>query len=237
MRKPRGDACGDPVSSAPGMHRTAVSTSPSTRHTASGSAASETPWAARAVPGTAPGRAAGSAGLAHGVSLAADADAVWRVLGDVETAVRCMPGAELTGPPEASPLGFRMATAIGPMRATFEGTATLAYDENARAGSMEGEGRDSRSRSTGRGRIEFAISPSGNGCDLTLSLLYSIEGPLAQFSRGAVVDAVVEALVERFAANVAAAASGEPVADAAPAGGLGLALAGLWKRLKRWLSG
>ena len=192
---------------------------------------------ARVAPDTTPGRVPGSAGPAHRVSLAAHPDAVWRVLRDVETAVRCMPGAALTGPPEASPLAFRMAAAIGPMRATFEGTATIAYDDDARAGAMEGEGRDTRSRSTGRGRVAFAVSPSGIGCELTVSLAYAIEGPLAQFSRGAVVDAVVEALVERFAANVAAAASGEPVEDAAPAGGVGLALAALWKRLKRWLSG
>ena len=191
----------------------------------------------RAVPGTIAGRAAGSAGPVHKVTLAADADAVWGVLRDAESAVRCMPGAELTGPPQASPLGFRMAAAIGPMRATFEGTATLAYDEDARAGSMEGEGRDTRSRSNGRGRVEFAVTPSGAGCDLRVSLVYTIEGPLAQFSRGAVVDAVVEALVERFAANVAAAASGKSVEDAAPAGAAGLALAVLWKRVKRWLSG
>jgi carbon-monoxide dehydrogenase small subunit len=174
---------------------------------------------------------------AHGVLLAADADAVWRILGDIETAVRCMPGAELTGPPQRSPLEFRMAAAIGPMRATFEGTAMLDYDEDKRAGSIEGEGRDTRSRSTARGRVEFAVSPSGAGSELTVSLVYSIEGPLAQFSRGAVVDAVVEELVERFAGNVAAAAAGAPVEDAAAAGGVGLALTGLWKRLKRWLSG
>jgi carbon-monoxide dehydrogenase small subunit len=67
-----------------------------------------------------------------------------------------------------------------------------------------------------------------------VSLAYAIEGPLAQFSRGAVVDAVVEALVERFAANVAVAAAGAPVEDAGPAGGVGLVVEGLWKRLKRW---
>ena len=75
---------------------------------------------------------------------------------------------------------------------------------------------------------------TGRGCELTVSLDYSIEGPLAQFSRGAVVDAVVEQLIARFARNVAAAASGETVADTAPAGGITLVLAGLWQRCRRW---
>ncbi len=174
---------------------------------------------------------------AHGVLLAADPDAVWQILSDIETAARCMPGAELTGPPQASPVAFRMAAAVGPMRATFEGTAVPDYDQDRRTGSIEGEGRDTRSRSIARGRVEFAVSPSGAGCQLTVSLAYSIEGPLAQFSRGAVVDAVVEELVQRFADNVAAAATGAPVEDAAAAGGVGLVLTGLWTRLKRWLSG
>lgn len=195
------------------------------------------PSAAPAEPARAASGTADGAGAAYRVDLGADPDAVWRVLRDVETAVRCMPGAELTGPADASPIGFSMAAAIGPMRATFEGAAVLDYDDDRRKGSIAGEGRDTLSRSTARGRVEFAVSPSGSGCALAVSLDYSIEGPLAQFSRGAVVDAVVEALVERFASNVATAAAGGPVEDAASAGGVGLALRGLWKRLKRWLAG
>jgi len=187
---------------------------------------------ARATSGSADG-----ADAAYRVDLGAHPDAVWRVLRDVQSAVRCMPGAELTGPADASPVGFSMAVAIGPMAATFEGAAVLEFDDDRRTGSIGGEGSDTVSRSTARGRVEFAVSPSGTGCELAVSLDYSIEGPLAQFSRGAVVDAVVEALVERFAGNVAAAAAGGPVKDAASAGGVGLALRGLWKRLKRWLSG
>ena len=46
---------------------------------------------------------------------------------------------------------------------------------------------------------------------------------------------VVEQIMERFARNMAAAASGKTVSDAAPAGGIGLLLTGLWRRLRRWL--
>ena len=175
------------------------------------------------------------AGTGHRIRLDAPPDAVWQVLRDPAAAVRCMPGAELTGPADESPLAFRMTAAVGPMRAAFEGTATVDYDDAGRSGVIEGSGHDTRSRSTARGRVDFAVQPAGSGSELSVSLDYAIEGPLAQFSRGAVVDAVVEQIMERFARNMAAAASGKTVSDAAPAGGIGLLLTGLWRRLRRWL--
>jgi carbon-monoxide dehydrogenase small subunit len=169
----------------------------------------------------------------HRVTLDAAPPEVWRVLRDPSTAVRCMPGAELTSEPDASPLTYRMAAAVGPMKATFEGTASVRYDDGAMSGSIDGEGRDQRSRSTARGQVQFTVSPTTTGSEMTVKLDYAISGPLAQFSRGAVVDAVVEQMVERFARNVAAAASGRTVSDA-PVGGVGLVMSALLKRLRSW---
>lgn len=190
-----------------------------------------------AAPGT-PGRGSES-GPRHEVTLAIAPDALWPALQDVATVVRCLPGASLTGPADVGgPLSFEMVVAIGPMRARFEGVANVTFDDPRRTGVMEGSGCDVRSRSTGEGRVEFSVRPSpAGGSVLTLGLRYTLKGPLAQFSRGAVVDAVVEQLLEEFAANVAAAAAGEDV-DAAPAaGGIGLVLSALWKRLRRRLGG
>ena len=174
----------------------------------------------------------------HEITLAVAPDTLWPVLQDVATVVRCLPGASLAGPAHTDPLSFEMAVAIGPMRARFEGAAHVTFDGPRRTGVIEGSGRDTRSRSTGEGRVEFSVQPSRTGGSvLALGLQYTLKGPLAQFSRGAVVDAVVEQLLERFAANVAAAASGENVDPAPPPGGIALALSALWKRLRRWVAG
>ena len=71
---------------------------------------------------------------------------------------------------------------------------------------------------------------------LTLALQYTLKGPLAQFSRSAVVDAIVEQLLDRFAANLATVASGRKAGASPPLGGLGLAITAFRSRLRRWLA-
>ena len=194
-----------------------------------------------ASPGTRPDHASSvpqtAAGSEHEVPLAIAPDTLWLVLRDIATVVRCLPGASLTGPPDADPLSVRMTVAIGPMRARFDGTARVAFDDRKHTATIEGSGHDARSRTTSEGRIELSVRPSPTGgAVLALRLRYALKGPLAQFSRGALVDAVVEQLLGRFADNLSSVAEGKEV-SAPPIGGFGLTLAALWERLRRWLTG
>ena len=193
-----------------------------------------------ASPGTRPGHASSvpqTAGSEHEIALAIAPDTLWLVLRDIATVVRCLPGASLTGPPDADPLSVRMTVAIGPMQARFDGTARVAFDDRKHTATIEGSGHDARSRTTSEGRIELSVRPSpAGGAVLALRLRYALKGPLAQFSRGALVDAVVEQLLGRFADNLSSVAEGEEV-SAPPIGGFGLTLAALWERLRRRLTG
>ena len=180
--------------------------------------------------------ARGASGSEHRVTLPVALDALWPNLRDVATVVRCLPGASLGGPADADPLELRMAIAVGPIRAQFESVVGVTFDDRQRTGVIEGRGYDPRTRSSGEGRIEFSAEASRTGGSvLSLSLQYTLKGPLAQFSRGALVDAVVEKLLERFAANLASAAAGKE-ADSSPLGGIGLAVAASWRRLRRWMT-
>ena len=125
-----------------------------------------------------------------------------------------------------------MTVAIGPMRARFEGGAHVSFDDRHRTATIDGSGQDTRSRSTGEGRIELAVLPATTGGSiLRLRLRYALKGPLAQFSRGAVVDAVIEQLLQQFAANIASTAGGNEVGSAPTVGALALATAAI----RRWL--
>ena len=171
------------------------------------------------------------------IPIAIAPDSLWHVLKDIGTVVRCIPGASLAGPPNADPLPLDMTVAIGPMKARFEGSAHVAFDDRRHEATIEGSGHDARSRSTGQGRIELAVRPSEAGDSiLRLRLHYALKGPLAQFGRGAVVDAVVEQLLERFTANLVSAAAGKEVDSSPPLGGLGLAVAAFRRWLRRWLT-
>ena len=176
-------------------------------------------------------------GSEHEVALAIAPEPLWHLLGDIPTVVRCLPGASLAGPPHADPLALEMTVAIGPMRARFEGGARVSFDDRHRTATIEGSGQDARSRSTGEGRIELAVLPATTGSSiLRLRIRYVLKGPLAQFSRGAVVDAVVEQLLERFAANLASTAGGGEVGSAPAVGVLALATAAVGRWVRRWLT-
>ena len=173
-------------------------------------------------------------GSEHEVALAIAPDPLWQVLRDIPTVVRCLPGAALAGPPHADPLALEMTVAIGPMRARFEGSAHVSFDDRRRTATLDGSGQDTRSRSTGEGRIELAVLPAATGGSiLRLRLRYALKGPLAQFGRGAVVDTVVEQILERFAANLASTAGGSEVGSAPTVGVLALATAAIGRWLTR----
>ena len=175
-------------------------------------------------------------GSEHEITLEIAPDALWPVLQDIATVVRCVPGASLTGPPTANPVSLDMTVAIGPMRARFEGTAYVTFDNRRRTATIDGSGHDARSRSTSHGRIDLSLRPSGTaGSIVTLRLHYTLRGPLAQFSRGAIVDAVVERILERFAANLASVAKGEETESQSPLGALSLAAGAIRRWLRRWL--
>ena len=167
--------------------------------------------------------------------VSASPDMLWATLRDVPRMVRALPGAELAGPPEERPLRLRLIAAIGPMRASFAGEADVSFDDDARSGQIEGRAHDRASRSTSEGRVRFQVTgtPAG-GAELDLAIRYRIRGPLAQFSRGPVVDAVIEQILARFAENLAAAAAGEAISQTPPPGGVRLLLAAA-ATVRRWL--
>ena len=158
----------------------------------------------------------------------ASPDRLWGILRDVPRVVEALPGAALTGGPDDQPLRLRLTVAIGPMRPSFDGEAEVSWDDDTRSGRIEGRADDAASRSSADGRVRFRVLEApddSGGAALELAIRYRIRGPLAQFSRGPVVDAVMEQLLARFAANLEAAAAGRAIADTPPPGGLRLLLA------------
>ncbi len=163
---------------------------------------------------------------------------LWEILRDVPRMVEALPGAALVGRSDEMPLRLRLTVAIGPMRPSFDGQAEVSWDDDTRSGRIEGRADDAASRSTGEGQVRFRVleAPKSGGAALELAIRYRIGGPLAQFSRGPVVDAVMEQLLARFAANLEAVAAGRAIADAPPPGGLRLLLAAAVAALRRWLT-
>ncbi|HVR54583.1 MAG TPA: SRPBCC domain-containing protein, partial [Pseudorhodoferax sp.] len=138
------------------------------------------------------------------------ADAVWAFMGDLPAVAGCLPGATIESQ-DGDKLKGRIAIKFGPMSAAFAGAARLERDDAQRRAVLRGAGQDSLSQSRAQGDIAYrieALSP-----ELTrvhVDMLYSLQGPLAQFSRSGLVKDFVRRMVADFGQQVALRLGGAP---------------------------
>ncbi|HYC37209.1 MAG TPA: 2Fe-2S iron-sulfur cluster-binding protein [Usitatibacter sp.] len=172
--------------------------------------------------------------IAESVSFEHPAEAVWRVLADLERVARCLPGAQITSI-EGERVKGRLRIRFGPIASSFDIEGVSSRDEVEREGEVSGQGRDSLTGSRARGRIAFAVLEAGSPgrCRLDVRLGFSIQGMLAQFSRGALVQDLARQLIAQFAENLSAELEGRAAVSAGPAEMNSLAL--LWGSLRRLL--
>ncbi len=137
---------------------------------------------------------------------------VWAAFADMPRVAACLPGAEITSSTPDSLKG-KVTTRLGPMKASFAGAASLERRDADHSGMIRGAGTDSLSGSRARGDIGYRLEQAGAGTRVTVSIDYSLQGPLAQFSRGGLVREFVRKMVSDFAANLDRDLSGQaPVA-------------------------
>jgi carbon-monoxide dehydrogenase small subunit len=132
----------------------------------------------------------------------ADVDAVWKLLSDFPLIASCLPGAELAEYDD-NHLKGRMAVKLGPIRAAFAGSASVARDDARRIGQIRGAGNDRGSGSRTRANATYIVEKDpGSGSRVSIAVEYNLQGPLAQFSRSGLAQEVGRLLVQEFAANL-----------------------------------
>jgi len=191
-----------------------------------------------AVEGTAPVEAAapaahsGTAQIEESILVkGCDAARLWQILEDTKAAAACIPGAHIDRY-DGRELAGGVRIAFGPIRANFTGTATVERDDAARQAQLLGSGTDAQSRTGASVKITYRVSADDKTSDaarLLIGMDYTVQGPLAQFSRSELVRSLVRQLLREFGRNLEKMASGEAVTQA-PAAGLN-AFALIW----RWL--
>lgn len=172
--------------------------------------------------------------MSQSVSVAAPSHEVWTALKDMNVLAQCLPGAEVDSFDGRTVQG-RMGVRFGPIKASFGGEADVSFDDAARTGRISGSGRDGGSGSRVNGEIAFVLREKGPASSVVdVTLRYRVAGPLAQFSRGALVQNLVGHLAGVFSDNLAARLAG------APATGRPKALSAfgmLMAALRSWLRG
>jgi carbon-monoxide dehydrogenase small subunit len=168
--------------------------------------------------------------------IAAPPARVWAALADFPKVAACLPGAELIEHDQRSVKG-QLRVKLGPMAASFAGSATVQRDDAAMTGGARGAGTDSGSRSRTRGELGYRLTPEAGGQQtrVAVTVQYDLQGPLAQFSRSNLARDFATRLVGEFAANLnRALGAGGTHTDEEP-GALNLAAliwSVIWGRLK-----
>ena len=79
----------------------------------------------------------------------------------------------------------------------------MERDGAAMRGTIKGAGSDGGTGSRTRGEIEYALGLApGGGTRVSVTIRYSLQGPLAQFSRSGVARDLARRLIGQFAANL-----------------------------------
>jgi carbon-monoxide dehydrogenase small subunit len=206
--------------------------------------ATDTGTAAALAPATPPAEEAADAGAsANGTRIKGQftvpysAEEVWRFMADLPAVAACLPGAELNEQVGNRVKG-RVAIKFGPMSASFNGAARLERDEATRSAVLKGAGQDTLSQSRANGDVAYRLvelSPTSTRVDV--DLLYSLQGPLAQFSRSGLVKDFVGRLIQELGKNVALRMDPTRTPDAqlppARLNAMSLGWSVLWSRIRR----
>jgi len=165
-------------------------------------------------------------------------DSVWAFMADLPAVAGCLPGAVLTEIAGEKVKGH-IAIKFGPMSARFDGAARLQRDDALKRGVLKGAGQDSLSNSKAAGDIAYQLKAlSAHETEVAVDLQYSLQGPLAQFSRSGLVRDFVRRMIADFGKSVARrmdpTLSDAERNQAVRLNPVAMFFGVLWERVKRW---
>lgn len=169
-------------------------------------------------------------------SVAYPPEQVWAFMADLEAVAGCLPGANLEENDGERVKGF-IAIKFGPMAAKFAGAARLTRNEEQRSGMLKGGGQDTISQSRANGEITYRVLSDNAGATLVeVEMLYSLQGPLAQFSRSGLVKDFVARMILDFGRNVERRMDpdAKPSTEPARLNVFALGMSIIWNRIKGW---
>ncbi len=198
--------------------------------------------AAAASSGAAPSAASGKGtSVKGGFNVDFPAPKVWEFMSDLKAVAACLPGAVIESQ-DGNEVKGRIAIKFGPMNAAFKGVATLERDDADMSAVLRGSGQDSLSQSRAKGDVSYRVtSMADDRSRVDVDLLYSLQGPLAQFSRSGLVQDFVKRMIADFGRNVSLRLGQPEGADAplpqAEFSPFKMFMGVLWARIKRLFGG
>jgi carbon monoxide dehydrogenase subunit G len=145
---------------------------------------------------------------------------VWKRMNDVNFVAQCLPGASIVEDLGEHRYKGRLSVKVGPMAASFEGEVSIESQPQRWTAVVSGKGADARSSSRATGAMTYRLtegsSPAATRVDVISDI--NLAGPLAQFSKGAVMQEVANRITAEFVKNFEQALSAAPgAAQSGPA--------------------
>ncbi len=164
-------------------------------------------------------------------------DVVWEFFQDVPSVAQCLPGAELTGQEEDGSYQGQLSAKMGPMTATFEGTAKVTPDMAAMTAVIEGKGVDKRGGSRGQVKVAYAVVAQDADTKVIIDADIVLSGPAAQFGRTGLINEMSKRLIVDFVSCLEAKLEAETAEEAeavtaTEVKGVSLFFASLWAWFK-----
>lgn len=134
---------------------------------------------------------------------------VWDKFSDVHFVAECLPGASIVGELGGNRYKGRMSVKVGPMAAAFNGEVSIETNENDWSGVVSGKGADSGSSSRATGTMTYVVADGDAPGTTRVGIVSDINlaGPLAQFSKGPIVQEIANRITAAFVANFEARVS------------------------------
>jgi carbon monoxide dehydrogenase subunit G len=149
---------------------------------------------------------------------------VWSRMNDVYFVAQCLPGASIVEKLGEHRYRGRLSVKVGPMAAAFDGEVTIDSQPQEWTAVVSGKGADARSSSRATGAMTYRLtegnSPGSTRADVVSDI--NLAGPLAQFSKGTVMQEVANRITAEFVRNfeqALSAAPGEPQVTGAHSAG------------------
>jgi carbon monoxide dehydrogenase subunit G len=137
---------------------------------------------------------------------------VWSRMNDVFFVAQCLPGASIVEELGEHRYRGRLSVKVGPMAASFDGEVAIESKPGEWTASVSGKGSDARSSSRATGAMTYRLSegraPGATRVDVVSDV--NLAGPLAQFSKGAVMQEVANRITAEFIRNFETTLSAAP---------------------------
>ena len=200
-------------------------------------------------------RADGWTRLERAFTVEQPVDTLWALFEDLPRVARCIPGVSVESA-GADRFTGRAAIRFGPIGAAFDGEGARETDAERRSGIISGRGTDARGHATLEAELRYAMSgamigedaPSGATSGATsgedappgpeprppprtrvrLAIRFRVQGGLAQFNRGDLVESFADVVLADFVRNCERLLAGEEVRGGRSASGLAL----LWRTIR-----